>query len=67
MRTVHQMFVAWTPEEINAPEKEAKLTTSKAVYAFQTKCPALGCDFECKTVAEWKEHSKVLQSWLKKF
>ena len=40
------------------PDKEAKITTSKAIYAFQTNCPALDCEFECKTVSEWKEHSK---------
>ena len=35
-----------------------KKTTAKAVYTFQSKCPALDCEFECKTVEEWKEHSK---------
>jgi hypothetical protein len=40
------------------PDKEGKIITSKAVNAFQTKCPALDCEFECKSVEEWKDHSK---------
>ena len=61
MRSVHQLFIPWTPEEINEPaaaaaEKDSGSITATADYEEIQTCPAINCDFQTIKVKDMKCH-----------